>query len=440
MGLRRLLTLKSIRIFLQIQNLEFFSADILREQVNREYEKDKEKYSKSDEFYSFFIEELEQKREGDLEAITALENKKRKRTYVNTKKVDSIEKKISECQDMRKNKTIIEFNDSESSSVKTIAVKSNTSIKCTTRFMSGKLLMFAKLSLKSFIYSLFELLAFPEENPIVQGIYEKYHIEKIYCYHVLTDTDSTSLQFIIVSHPDSTFPECDVRDILFEIFSSTEIKNRFDNSDEFWKKFDVHIPQNQKVLGLYEVENINDPCLVTLPVNPKEYLKYFRSENVNKKHKGIKKGSVGMNFENFAERIKQLYDFDTFVKPKQDTKPVVRISVKKGEMTTHKIVKTKFSQLNDKRFYFPNAIISLPFGHSSLEDIYTFKKSKGQRIEWYFLKGKEKLLELGKKALKQCPRLDFLNNILLQVIKVVPKQLNLIKILYFKIIKITRML
>ena len=70
-----------------------------------------------------------------------------------------------------------------------------------------------------------------------------------------------------------------------------------------------------------------------------------------------------MNFENFAERIKQLYDFDTFVKPKQDTKPVVRISVKKGEMNTHKIVKTKFSQLNDKRFYFPNAIISLPFGH-----------------------------------------------------------------------------
>ena len=79
MGLRRMLTLKSIRIFLQIQNLEFFSADILREQVNREYEKDKEKYNKSDEFYSFFIEELEQKREEDLEAITALENKKKKK-------------------------------------------------------------------------------------------------------------------------------------------------------------------------------------------------------------------------------------------------------------------------------------------------------------------------------------------------------------------------
>ena len=38
--------------------------------------------------------------------------------------------------------------------------------------MSEKLLMFAKLSLKSFIYSLVELLAFPEENPIVQQIYD----------------------------------------------------------------------------------------------------------------------------------------------------------------------------------------------------------------------------------------------------------------------------
>ena len=99
---------------------------------------------------------------------------------------------------------------------------------------------------------------------------------------------------------------------------------------------------------------------------------------------------------------------------------MVRISVKKGEMTTHQIVKTKFSQLNNKIFYFPNAIISLPFGHNSLEEIDTFKKGKGQRIEWCFLKEKEKLLELEKKTLKKCPRLNFLNNILLQRVKVVP--------------------
>ena len=37
-------------------------------------------------------------------------------------------------------KKIIEFNEYQSSSVKSIAVKTNTSIKCTTRFMSGKCL------------------------------------------------------------------------------------------------------------------------------------------------------------------------------------------------------------------------------------------------------------------------------------------------------------
>ena len=54
-----------------------------------------------------------------------------------------------------------------------------------------------------------------------------------------------------------------------------------------------------------------------------------------------------MDYENCSERIKPLFDFKTYKKPKPDMKDVVRIYVKKGEMTTHKIRKTKFSQLND---------------------------------------------------------------------------------------------
>ena len=61
--------------------------------------------------------------------------------------------------------------------------------------MSGKLLMFVKLSLKSFIYDLAETFCFPS-RPVLE-IYKKYRIEKIEMYHVLTDTDSTALQFII---------------------------------------------------------------------------------------------------------------------------------------------------------------------------------------------------------------------------------------------------
>ena len=77
--------------------------------------------------------------------------------------------------------------------------------------MSGKLFMFAKLLLKSFIYSLVELLYFPEENPIVFQICKQHEIEKIHCYHILTATDSTLIQTVIVSNADSTFPESKTR-------------------------------------------------------------------------------------------------------------------------------------------------------------------------------------------------------------------------------------
>ena len=52
---------------------------------------------------------------------------------------------------------------------------------------------YTKLSLKSFIYSLVELLHFSEENPLVAAIYEKYKIDEIRCYQILTDTDSISI-------------------------------------------------------------------------------------------------------------------------------------------------------------------------------------------------------------------------------------------------------
>ena len=175
----------------------------------------------------------------DLETIEMF-SKKRKRKIQQSNPVDTIENKIKKCEDIRKNKMVIEFNDHKSSTVKSIAVKLQTNIKCKSRFMSGKLLMFAKLSLKSFVYTLVELLHFPEENPIVASIYEKYDIEQKNCYQVLTDTDSTSIQFTIVSDPVSTYPECNVTDILFEIFSKTEIRERFDKSDEFWRRFNVH--------------------------------------------------------------------------------------------------------------------------------------------------------------------------------------------------------
>ena len=83
----------------------------------------------------------------------------------------------------------------------------------------------------------------------------------------------------------------------------------------------------------------------------------------------------------------------------------MRFAVKKGDMVTTSIAKTKFSQLNDKRFYFPNKILSLPFGYPSLKELDEFKK--------------EKLLAVEKTALLNMPRLRLFDKILKQEPKIV---------------------
>ena len=46
-------------------------------------------------------------------------------------------------------------------------------------------------------------------------------------------------------------------------------------------------------------------------------------------------------------------------------------------MVKKSVVKKKLSRLNDKRFYFPDGIVSLPFGQKNLHEIDNFKQEKG---------------------------------------------------------------
>ena len=50
-------------------------------------------------------------------------SKKTKRKILQSNPVDTIENKTKNCEDIRKNKMVIEFNDHKYSSVKSIAVK-----------------------------------------------------------------------------------------------------------------------------------------------------------------------------------------------------------------------------------------------------------------------------------------------------------------------------
>ena len=67
---------------------------------------------------------------------------------------------------------------------------------------------------------------------------------------------------------------------------------------------------------------------VTLVVNPEEYFEFFKDYPTNKKHKGIKKGSKGMDFHNYANRIKCLKNFNTFEQAITEYKKVSRFMVK----------------------------------------------------------------------------------------------------------------
>ena len=57
-----------------------------------------------------------------------------------------------------------------------------------------------------------------------------------------------------------------------------------------------------------------------------------------------------------------------------------RFSVKKGNFL-EEIEKSKFAQINRKRYYFNDGIVSLPFSHPYLHEIVQFKRDKKQKIE-----------------------------------------------------------
>ena len=66
--------------------------------------------------------------------------------------------------------------------------------------------------------------------------------------------------------------------------------------------------------------------------------------------------------------------------------------------------KVKFAQLNDKRYYFSDGIVSLPFGHPSLNEIRNYKKSL-KDIHLVIEEEKEKLLKNENKVVNLNERL-----------------------------------
>ena len=122
-------------------------------------------------------------------------------------------------------------------SVKSLAVKKESKINLTTRFMNGKMLMFCKTSIHSFVYDLIDAFMYPNDE--ISKIYDKFEIQRCFLYQNLTDTDSTSIFFVFICKITCTINEKGSRDIIFEVLTKSKILERLDSSDNFWERFNV---------------------------------------------------------------------------------------------------------------------------------------------------------------------------------------------------------
>ena len=267
----------------------------------------------------------------------------------------------------QKIKRLIDFDEEYSSSIKSIAIEKSTKVNLTTRFLNGKMLMSSKVSIKSFVYDLIDVFMFPNED--VQKIYQKYKINKCYLYQNLTDTDSTSLFFIFNCDLNCCIKESDSRNIIFEVMIISKVFDRLDLTADFWKQFDVQNKKLKKQVSLFEIKNIGKPNVITIALNRKEYYERFNDHSDNKKHKGLHRSTRGMDFDSYSERLSDLNEFsrDYIKKPKSVLKK--RFQIIHESMQMKSVTKVQFGELNDKRFYFSNGLISLPFDHPYLENL-----------------------------------------------------------------------
>ena len=83
---------------------------------------------------------------------------KRKKNKKRAKLVDFVDRK-NEAFTNRKVKSLIDFDEEYSCSIRSIAIEKSSKINLTT----WKMLMFSKVSIKSFIYDLIDVFMFPDQ-------------------------------------------------------------------------------------------------------------------------------------------------------------------------------------------------------------------------------------------------------------------------------------
>ena len=162
-----------------------------------------------------------------------------------------------------------------------------------------------------------------------------------------------------------------------------------------------------------------------IALNPKEYYEKFEDHSDNKKHKGLKKSTAGMDFDSYSGRLSDLNEFSKKYIKKPRKIQQKRFQIINNSMQMKGVSKVQFGKLNDERFYFSNGIVSLPYGHPSLENVRKEKQKsrlihkKIQEKKYEYLKEESKVLNDNQRlnVLKQSPMLYKLDSKIISVTK-----------------------
>ena len=191
----------------------FMTSRVLKEDIDARYNNELGKLSQADPFYFAKARSIENRKAAEEESLRLFEQreKKGKRRIV----LRSYWERLSDAAKSTKIKTVIDFSHNDTASIKALGVKKDENVKITTRFIKGKMLMFSKVSLKAFVYDLIDIFCFPDEQ--VEEIYAVNNILKCFIYLILADTDSCSIQFLLINDLKSNVSENKARDIIFDI-------------------------------------------------------------------------------------------------------------------------------------------------------------------------------------------------------------------------------
>ena len=120
-----------------------------------------------------------------------------------------------------------------------------------------------------------------------------------------------------------------------------------------------------------------------------------------------------MDFDSYSSRLADLNKFskEIFKKPKKIQQKTFQIINESMQMKA--VSKVQFGQLNYKRFYFSNGLMSLPYGHPYLEDLRK-EKQKFRAIHKTMQDKEYDFLKQGSNAIDNNTRMHVLKQILLK--------------------------